>query len=253
MPGVKRTRSPAASPAAAPAEAPGAEDGGDFELDLGNLMLSDKVAPEYGSLTDTALQRLARDRAQAVVAGLFALPTKRVETADGGGRLALLPAPEAVIPREKPPPKDKPLTKWEEFRKERGLKKRKKEGKIFDETSQKWLPTHGAKRRRVEREHDWVREVPLDYQPLEEGGDAFLDDRIRRRERVQKQKKQQMANIKRASEEQRSKSLASTSGKLATASMGKFDMGGGSVKGLKKHTPKSQTKNKKSMQRRRGK
>lgn len=32
-----------------------------------------------------------------------------------------LPEPKIILPREKPIPKEKPLTKWEKFRKERGL------------------------------------------------------------------------------------------------------------------------------------
>jgi len=227
---------------------------GDFEIDEGNMLLVDKVAPP-GRLTEQALQDLARDRAQALVASLFALPTRKLEYTQGGGRLAVLPTGTTVLPREKPPPKEKPVTKWEEFRREKGLRKRKKENKIFDEASGKWLPAYGMKRRREEREQDWVREVPDNYQPLEEGGDPFLDDKIRRRERVEKQKRQQAANVKRMAEMERSSALAGTAGRLATASMGKFDMntGAGKLKGLKRAAPKVVKKNKVAMQRRRGK
>lgn len=225
---------------------------GDFDIDVGNMLLLDKVAPSV-KLTEQALQDMARDRAQHLVASLFALPTHKLDYSQGGGRLAVLPVGTTVIPREKPPPKDKPSTKWEEFRKEKGLKKRKKDGKIYDEPSGKWLPAYGMKRRREERLQDWVREVPANYQPLEEGGDPFLDDKIRRRERVQKQKRQQDSNVKRMAELERSSALAGTSGRLATASMGKFDSssGAGKLKGLKKNNPKVVKKNKVAMQRRR--
>jgi hypothetical protein len=48
---------------------------------------------------------------QALVSQLFALPSEAVQ----GGRLAHLPAPSTALPREKPIPKAKPLTKWQKF------------------------------------------------------------------------------------------------------------------------------------------
>eukprot|EP01062_Namystynia_karyoxenos_P062341 TRINITY_DN55238_c0_g1_i1.p2 TRINITY_DN55238_c0_g1~~TRINITY_DN55238_c0_g1_i1.p2 ORF type:complete len:270 (+),score=112.91 TRINITY_DN55238_c0_g1_i1:78-812(+) len=239
-----------ADDAPAPVPAPDGGEDGDFETDLGNMTLFDRVAAEPSSLTERGLRLMAERRCQHLVGLLFGLPTRK---ADDGGRLATLPAPSTAIPREKPPPKEKPATKWEEFRKEKGLRKRKREGKVFSEARQDWLPTHGAKRRRAEREEDWVREVPANYKPLEEGGDVFLDDRIRRRERVAKQRKQQEANVRRAAEQDRSSALGATMAKLNTASMGRFDAGGSKApKGLGKGRSKSAPKNKKSMQRRRG-
>jgi hypothetical protein len=48
---------------------------------------------------------------QALVGQLFVLPSEAVQ----GGRLAHLPAPTTALPREKPIPKPKPLTKWQKF------------------------------------------------------------------------------------------------------------------------------------------
>jgi hypothetical protein len=49
--------------------------------------------------------------AQALVGQLFSLPSEAVQ----GGRLAQLPQPSTLLPREKPIPKPKPLTKWQKF------------------------------------------------------------------------------------------------------------------------------------------
>ena len=146
------------------------------------------------------------------------------------------------MPREKPIPKEKELTKWEEFRQEKGIKKRKKDGKVFNEDTQEFLPSHGAKRRRVEKAHDWLREVPANYQPKVEGGDAFLDAQMEKKERVAKQKSKQAANERRARDNAQILDMDTATSRLATASMGKFDQGATT----KKKSTKKQTSQKKS-------
>ena len=44
-----------------------------------------------------------------------------------------LPAPTTRLPREKPVPKEKQLTKWEKYAKEKGITKRKKTKSVWDE------------------------------------------------------------------------------------------------------------------------
>ncbi len=69
-----------------------------------------------------------------------------------------LPKPHIVFPREKPIPKEKPLTKWEKFRKERGLDSRKKRSRlVFDETTNDWVPRWGPKSiKKIEAKNTWV-------------------------------------------------------------------------------------------------
>ena len=44
-----------------------------------------------------------------------------------------LPLPNVILPREKPIPKPKPLTKWEKFRQEKGiLEKGKRSRMVYD-------------------------------------------------------------------------------------------------------------------------
>lgn len=57
-----------------------------------------------------------------------------------------LPEPKIVVPREKPIPKEKPLTKWEKFRLERGMPARQKRSRlVFDPVTNDWLPRWGHK------------------------------------------------------------------------------------------------------------
>jgi regulator of ribosome biosynthesis len=58
------------------------------------------------------------------------LPTERVEEAI----VAKLPAPTFLLPREKPLPKVKPLTKWQKFAREKGISRKKKSKLNWDET-----------------------------------------------------------------------------------------------------------------------
>lgn len=44
-----------------------------------------------------------------------------------------LPAKITIFPRQKPIPKEKPLTRWEKFQKEKGIEKKKRGRMVFDE------------------------------------------------------------------------------------------------------------------------
>eukprot|EP01064_Diplonema_japonicum_P022586 TRINITY_DN3255_c10_g1_i1.p1 TRINITY_DN3255_c10_g1~~TRINITY_DN3255_c10_g1_i1.p1 ORF type:complete len:246 (+),score=90.36 TRINITY_DN3255_c10_g1_i1:46-738(+) len=189
----------------------------EISMDLGNMMLLNKT--HYTSFSEDVLLQNAEKDTQLLVAELFGLPSEKVD----GGRLATLPYPSTQIPREKPPPKEKDLTKWEEFKKEKGIKTRKTAKREFDEERGEWVATYGAKRRKDDRERDWLREVPDNYVPKVEGGDAFLDAQMERNERVKKQKKREEANQRRAADTSKMADIDSTTAKLATASMGKFD------------------------------
>lgn len=82
---------------------------------MGNLSAFDPspVNPDdYTPLNrDAKCHEVATAMTQALVAQLFALPSEAVQ----GGRLAQLPLPSTALPREKPIPKPKPLTKWQKF------------------------------------------------------------------------------------------------------------------------------------------
>lgn len=64
----------------------------------------------------TSPQNLTRDNTQLLFNSLFSLPSSVVEKV----KCVQLPAPTTKLPREKPIPKPKTLTKWEAFAKSKG-------------------------------------------------------------------------------------------------------------------------------------
>lgn len=78
------------------------------------------------------LKDLARDNTQLLLNKIWELPTEKVEEAI----VAKLPAPTFTLPREKPLPKPKPLTKWQKYAQEKGITKSKKSKLTWDQTLQ---------------------------------------------------------------------------------------------------------------------
>ena len=62
------------------------------------------------------LLELARDNTQLLINSIWGLPTERVEEVV----VAKFPPPTFILPREKPVPVPKPLTKWEKYAKDKG-------------------------------------------------------------------------------------------------------------------------------------
>ena len=102
------------------------------------------------------LQSLARDGVQVLFAALFSLPTK----SSPDGPLAILPTPTYQLPRAKPLPKPKPLTKWEQFAAAKGIQKTVREKRVWDEEKQEWVNRWGRDGKNKEVEQAWITEVP---------------------------------------------------------------------------------------------
>lgn len=73
-----------------------------------------------------------RDNVQLLINKLFELPMKTEE----GYMYVDLPEPRYNIPREKPLPAPKALTKWQKFAIEKGIKKTPKPKKSWDDILQ---------------------------------------------------------------------------------------------------------------------
>uniref|UniRef100_A0A182JHH6 Ribosome biogenesis regulatory protein n=1 Tax=Anopheles atroparvus TaxID=41427 RepID=A0A182JHH6_ANOAO len=162
-------------------------------IDLGHLMVTD---PNYFDDEQMRADReqyvldLTRDNVQLLINSVWELPTERVNESI----VAKLPAPKAVLPRARKLPVPKPLTKWEEFAKLKGIKKRVREKKVYDSVLEKWVPTYGYQRHKAEKERDWVLEVPQN----DPNRDMFKEKRDLRIERVAKNEVARMRNIARA-------------------------------------------------------
>lgn len=117
-----------------------------YTFDLGHMLVTDpNPLPTYTQATkEETLQQTARGCAQALINQLLtACPITR---ADDGALQITLPTPETHLPREKHVPKEKEKTKWERFAEKKGIKPKKRDGKLkFDETKKDWVSKYGYK------------------------------------------------------------------------------------------------------------
>ena len=204
----------------------------DQENDLGNLLGVEINEFDLSSSDsqEKQLKVIARDNCQLLLNGIWQLPSERIEDAI----VAVLPPPTTKIPREKPVPKPKPLTKWEQYAKEKGIVKQKKARMVWDDIVKEWVPRFGYKKAKAEAEKNWVMEYKegQDQDPFEKAIEE-------KRERVAKNELQRLRNIARAKntkvpavgltpttsvDPQTSGDLkkASEIAKKSTASLGKF-------------------------------
>eukprot|EP00455_Lapot_gusevi_P018103 TRINITY_DN1981_c0_g2_i1.p1 TRINITY_DN1981_c0_g2~~TRINITY_DN1981_c0_g2_i1.p1 ORF type:complete len:341 (+),score=120.80 TRINITY_DN1981_c0_g2_i1:67-1089(+) len=167
----------------------------DMNYDLGNLASFDPNALDARQLASNPnyLLELIQQNAQLLINHIFSLPTAP-HPSEIGHVVAILPEPSTQIPREKPPPKPKAPTRWELFAKTKGIKKTKKSRMTFDEEKQEYLPRWGYKRAN-DPNQQWV----LDHK---EGADVSVDPftalKQEKKDRIAKNKKQQLNNLRRA-------------------------------------------------------
>lgn len=163
-----------------------------FTFDLGNLLANDPN-PVPDNADEAALAATARDAAQALINQL--LTTCPIQSTSEGVHLTL-PAPTTALPREKPIPAAKEPTKWERFAAKKGIKDKKRDGKlVYDEASGEWVPKWGYKGKNKEGENDWLVEV--DEKKERESGeahDARADSRRERKEKIRRNERKQRAN-----------------------------------------------------------
>ncbi|KAM5534840.1 hypothetical protein V8D89_011556 [Ganoderma adspersum] len=196
-----------------------------LEVDTGFLTATDLNpidAESYEADLEEHLKSTARDGVQTLITSLFSLPT----TSSPDGPLAQLPPPMTQLPRAKPLPKPKPPTKWEQFAKAKGIQKKRRDKKIWDEEKQEWVDRWGWKGANKDKEVQWITEVPanadVDYDPSKAARDE-------RKARVAKNEKQHHANLARAAassnSSDRKRDIDRTLGvtRTSTASLGKFD------------------------------
>jgi regulator of ribosome biosynthesis len=163
-----------------------------YTYDLGHLLLSDAnpVSPNPSEQTLTAN---GRDCAQALINQLLlACPI----TSTASGVHIALPAPIMILPREKSIPKDKEPTKWELFAKKRGIKAKKRDGKlVYDETKGDWVPKYGYKGANKAGEENWLVEVDVDKETRTgEAHDVRKEKRAERKERIKRQDRRMRSN-----------------------------------------------------------
>ncbi|XP_053104243.1 ribosome biogenesis regulatory protein homolog [Hemicordylus capensis] len=209
----------------------------ELEFDLGNLLALDKNpvarAVSSASQREALLRALARDNTQLLVGQVWALPSERAE-GGAGPVVARLPEPSTRLPREKPLPKPRPPTRWEQFAKLKGIRpNRKKRGTlVWDEAAKDWRRRWGYRRAGSDPSGNWVLEVPDSADPLE---DQFAKRRQEKREKVARNEFNRLRNLARAQRGGAGAALHPTGhqdraelgrvtglARLATASRGRF-------------------------------
>ena len=98
-----------------------------------------------------------------------------------------LPAGDIALPRYQPLPKEKGLTKWEKFRKEKGIAPRKKRSRmVFDEITDDWVPRWGkGSIKKIEDQHNWLLEEKEGDIPIEKM-DLFTQEKLNKSMKVEK-------------------------------------------------------------------
>ncbi|KAG8185216.1 hypothetical protein JTE90_025888 [Oedothorax gibbosus] len=197
-------------------------------LDIGNLLVN-SVALLKASIdsdpSEEALKHVASLGAQQLLQEIFKLPSEYHEHVP----VAKLPEPLISIPREKYVPKEKTMTKWEKFAKEKGITKKRKDKLAWDDESKGWKPLHGYRSKNNEKQ--WCMEVPANGDP---NADYFAKAKEEKKEKIAKNEYQRLRNIAAATKSkvtnlesvdmadkhQLSRSLSAA--KTATASLGRF-------------------------------
>lgn len=166
-----------------------------YQIDLGNLMAYDPshhFQPLPLSREELSKQCLEKgtELVQGVVNALFSLPS----TEDLDGPIVRLPEPSTRLPREKHLPRPKPPTKWELFAKMKGIKKHKKDKRVFDEQTGTWKRRYGYDRVNDDRDVPIIEAKMTD----EPGEDPFSKRKDEKKKRVDKQEKNRLQNLKQA-------------------------------------------------------
>jgi regulator of ribosome biosynthesis len=213
----------------------------DLLYDLGNLCAVDTHPidfQKYKKDKNEYIKETARENLQLLFNKLFELPTQNEED----GLFAKLPKPTTKLPREKPVPKQKEQTRWEEFAKEKNLRARNREKMVFDPLSQEFRPRFGWQRAK-DTNGDWVVEAKP-HEQADPEMDPFLAKMQEKKKKLANQKKNELknaakndptpaqikiANVGKLDARSLGTSMKSDFGntydvaRLSTASMGKFD------------------------------
>ncbi|XP_006615420.1 ribosome biogenesis regulatory protein homolog [Apis dorsata] len=207
----------------------------EVETDLGTLLALDYNNLDLKAIKsqpEEYLKSLTRDNVQILINKIWELPTERIDEVI----VAKLPKQKFILPRSRKIPKPKPLTKWQQFAKEKGIKSKKKsKSKLkWDEELQKWIPTFGYKRNKAIEQKEWLVEVNDEGKAME---DPFTAAKIAKEERKSKNELQRLHNIAKSKNikipkvglptkehfsDSQQLSQAVTIARTSTASLGKF-------------------------------
>ncbi len=169
--------------------------------DLGALVMED--CQSYSDKTEEEILEMTKKNFQTLFKELFELKRQqRAKLGEDGGILEYtkaqysvdLPEPRIIVPRQKPVPKEKPKTKWEKFREEKGLPARQKRSRlVFDPITKDWVPRWGPNSaKKIEAKHEWLLEDKPKHEQA--GVDPFTMKRQEKKLQLEKENMRKLKN-----------------------------------------------------------
>ncbi|SCW01176.1 LAFE_0D06766g1_1 [Lachancea fermentati] len=179
--------------------------------DLGNLTVFDSNVLDKNELDSSNAKReenlrnITRDNVQLLINQILSLPIRNTTDSVGGSNsqsatmtLVQLPDPSSELPREKPLPKPKAPTKWEQFAAKKGIRPKERAGKmVYDEEAGEWVPKWGYKGANKKLDDQWLVEVDDNVKNTEnELIDPRTLSRAERKKLVKKNELQHKRNLR---------------------------------------------------------
>jgi len=201
------------------------EDDAHMLYDLGNLMMVDTHS--FDGLNEKEIIEKANKNYEGILQALIALKDKS-EPKDFDRPILEVTLPPKMLefPRQKPIPKPKPLTKWEKFRLQKGLRPHQKKPRlVYDEITKSWVPRFGFRsKKHIEDSATGIVEDNTGISLSEV--DPFVARKEQKKLQMEKQKLREIKNKIAAAKSEKAKEEIGEALKIArrsTASMGKFD------------------------------
>lgn len=186
---------------------------GNLAFDFGNL-----AAYDISTLTREQVEALTTSNLQTVYTKLSMLEKEE----DANATYVKLPDAELLLPNKRTPAPPKPETKWEKYRKERGIDKRSKRSRmVYEPLVDDFVPRWGkGSSKKIQDKTQWVMEEKNGEDPFQAKNEAKQMQRLKQK---QHELKNQLAT---PMESRRTRAGLTSSIKIAedsTASMGRFD------------------------------
>ena len=178
-----------------------------ISIDYGNLLLTD--SSNYKNLTESKINTALKQNYINFSKGLFEILKNQIgeedENRDYDKEKDEIQLPKKILnlPRSLPIPKPKPMTKWEKYKKEKGITQRKRSRMVYSEIAKDWVPRWGkGSIKKIENETNWALEEK------QFGVNPFEQKNQEKKLIVQKQKIREMKNKIRNSNENNFNSIS---------------------------------------------
>ena len=178
-----------------------------ISIDYGNLLLTD--SSNYKNLTESKINSALKQNYINFSKGLFEILKNQIgeedENRDYDKEKDEIQLPKKILnlPRSLPIPKPKQMTKWEKYKKEKGITQRKRSRMVYSEIAKDWVPRWGkGSIKKIENETNWALEEK------QFGVNPFEQKNQEKKLIVQKQKIREMKNKIRNSNENNFNSIS---------------------------------------------